>query len=654
MLGAGRWDISKFWSEDYITGITAFIAQVNDDIVCIEREERFYRWFIDDWASVLIQGLGRKAHDTDLLEHEALCHLLANFKRSLDVEQLDIACLRPLQSMLKQAKRRRDEMEKLLRRLYSDYSRYFKAMREALDMYNRKAALSVMEEAKECNVDKFPIELDECLKFNSEIALGQFLEKVKQSMPRQKKGFMNYLGMEGNSSFQGKQLMDAIKKNSEKLDTSPYNLDRLGQKLLDLNLLREDALAVTSRRLFDQEAYYRWIETANDPSGRNSISGWVKGFSATAVGDLPLEPLKTRYFETCCKLELSRFELEKAIYENFENYSHFATLEIDRTLRKNRQIFNKLYGHDKGEAAVPHSPFLCYLRSSRAPIIKWEPAQDSLTQRTLMLGRDEIDDDALRAISLILTHVQGFADEADLRKRVSKAWRAGSAVEMQRAINLKIELIKTFRDTPDATNLKSVEALIRANRHAVANDWTGLIKLWLLELPNSLIPPRCIETISKHHDDSWLAGMPANNLLVLAEMCQHFRWLGQEFAAFQGPISHYFMRRVDCIHDFPGDCRKLEPWLAAFLTASDSPERLQQASKDNNSRATTPASPSPPAIQVLEPEPTMTPPPADPDHSFKPRPFRTASAASSAPGSPLPSRDSRRISGLVIEAPESN
>lgn len=640
MVGACRWDISKCWSEDYITEITAFVAQVNDEIACIEREERFYRWFIDDWSSVLLQGLGRKARDTDLLEHEALCRLLANFKRSFDVEQLQVACLRPIQSTLKEARRRRDEMEKILRRLYSEYSRCFKATREALDMYNRKADESPTEEAQECHAVKFPVELDDCLKFNDEAALRQFLEKVKRSIPKQKKRFMDYLAMEANSSFQGKQLMDAIKRNSEKLDTSTYNLDRLGQKLLDLNLLREDSLAVSTRRLFDQDAYYGWIDDASD---RNSISGWVKGLSVTAVSDIPLESLKTRYFERCCKLEFSRFELEKAIYENFESYSEFATLEVDAMLRKNRQVFSGLCGHDAGEIATQRAPFLCYLRGNTAPIVKWERAQNALTQRTLMLGCDEIDEDALRALHLILSHVEGFTDEADLQKRVSKAWRSGSAAEMQRAINLKIELIRTFGDTPDATNLKSVEALIRANRHAVANDWIGLIKLWLLEMPDSLILPRCIELISKQ-DDAWLAGMPANHLRVLAELCRHFCWLGPEFLAFPGPICHYFMRRVDCIHDFPNDCENLEPWLTAFLTDPNSPSKLQHACTN----ATTPASPpptSPPTILVLAP---ATTPPAT-DDTFQPRPFRTASAASTAPSSPT--RSTRRISGLVIEPP---
>ncbi|QLQ77828.1 hypothetical protein HG537_0A00750 [Torulaspora globosa] len=617
MLTARRWDISKFWSEDYITGITAFIAQVNDDIGCLEREERFYRWFIDDWCRVLLQGLAREAHDTDLIEHEALCYLLADFNRSFDVEQLEVACLRPLQSMVKQARRRRDEMEKLLRRLYSDYSRHFKAMREALDMYNRKASVSAMDEAEEYNGVKFPIELDDCLRFNDEDALRQFLEEVKRSIPRQKKGFMNYLGMETNSSFQGKQLMDAIKRNSEKLDTSPYNLDRLGQKLLNLNLIREDALAVASRRLFDQDAYYSWIDDASD---KNSISGWVRGFSATSVGDTPLESLKTRYFERCCKLEFSKFELEKAIYENLESYANFATLEINRMLRKNRQIFSKLYGHGKGAATtttLQSSPFLWYLRPNRAPVVKWERTQ----QRTLMFGCDEIDDDALRAICLILNHVETFTDEFDLQKRVSKAWRTCNAVEMQRAINLKIELIKIFKDIPNATNLKTVEALIRAKGHALVNDWICLVKLWLLEMPNSLIPPRCVELITNQNDDSWLAGLPANHLVVLTELCRHFSWLGQQFQAFTDPISHYFMRNSG----IPSNT--LEPWLATFLT-------------DPNSQLTTPTIHSLPTIQLPE---HATPPPADPPDSFQPRPFRTASAASSTRSSPT-----RRISGLIL------
>lgn len=653
MLAIEHWDANKFWSEDFITGITAFIAQVNDGIACIEKEEQFYQWFINDWSNPLLSELGKKVQDTNLVEHEALCDLLDNFKKCFAVEQLETICLRPLQSTLKQAKRWRDEMEKVLKALYSDYSRDLKAMRDALELYNRKAEASPEAKTQQDRIVKSPIELDEHLKFIDEEALQKFLTRVKQSMPTHKKSFMDYLGIEGKSSFQGKQLMEAIKKNSSKLDTSPFNLDRLGQRLLDLDVVREDAIALTTRRPFDQQAYYSWVEPSND---KQTLGNWVRGLSTISVDNVPLEVLETRYFEKCCKLEFSKYELEKAIYENLERYSKFSVAEIDHTLRKNREVFNKLYAHTKNKTNImpPEPPIQFYLRCNRVAVVKWEINQSSLVRRMMMLGSDNIDGDAVEAIRRVLRHVESFTEETDLKKRVLKAWRAGSAMEMGRAIHLKMELIKTFRDTPDATNVKTVQALIDSNRFPVANDWIGLVKLWLLELPDSLVPPKCIEMITKHQDDSWLNEMPANNLLILQEMCQHFQWLGQEVEPEQEPISHYFMRRVDCIRNFHEDCKIFEPWLISFLTEPSSKEKLQQAISSKKPEIPVSVSPSPPAIQILDLEQSTTPPSADPDENFQPRPFRTASAASSVPGSPIPSRSSRRISGLVIEAPDQN
>lgn len=651
MAGTGQWNLNKIWTEDYSAGIATLVALVNDSIVCIEKEEQFYEWFINDWSSFLLQELGKKAQDTDLVEHEALRGLATNLGKSFNVGHLRTSCLEPLQVILKQTKSRRDGMEGLLRTLLLSYLKDLKAMREALEMYNRKAETSPRMMKEVSHLAQFPIKLDEHLKFNDEVAFQEFLDKVKQAIPVQRKGFMNYLGIEGKASFQGKHLMDGIKKSSEKLDTSPYNLDRLGQRLLDLDLIREDALAIGSKQTFNQEGSYSWVEDANGVLDKKTFSGWVKVLSSTSISDLTLETLETRYFEKCHKLEFAKFQLEKAIYEGSEAYLKFSAVEIDQVLTKNQETFSKLFGLNKPSSTKEdrQDTFNCYLRNSTIPIIKWEPVRDSLERRTLMFGAEEIDDDTVEAIAVILRHVQGFAEEAQLKTRVSMAWAAKDAMEMDRAINLKMELIKTFRLLPNATNLKCVESVIRSNRYHVANDWVNLIKLWLLELPDSLIPPKCV---AKDNQLS-LAQVPRSNLLVLMEMCSHFQWLGTDAAQMANPVSHYFFRRLDVVHSFHDDCKTFGPWITTFLLDPASQTNLQELYRACTV-LTPPATPTPavtaPEIQVQE----TTPPPAHLDDSFTPRPFRTASAASSLPGSPALSanRNSRRISGLVLEPPD--
>lgn len=653
MPGIDRRDVCRFWSKDYISGISALIGCIDNDIDRLEKEADFYKWFIDDWSKKLLQSLGKAAQDTELVEHEALCDLLIDLKRSLNVEELEGQCLGPLQATIKGRREVRQEVEQQLRSFYTNYTKDLKAVKDSFDLYNRKASASPFVESKLSKPTQTGIVLDDHLSFTNSNELQSFLERVRQSMPVQKKGFMNYLGVEGKNSFQGKVMLDAIKRNTEKLDTSPYNLDRLGQKMLDLKLIEEDSIAIGGKHLFTQEGYFQWPQLSKDPTANNSLTSWFKGLPIGSVKDVGIDELEGRYFAKCCKLEYSRFELEKAIYQVYQSHFQNSAQEIDRHLVNNRKTFNKLFKRDKSSEDMIENPIPVvhyFTRDSSTHIIKWEFEQDRLVRREMMFGCPAIDEDTICAIRLILNHIRDFNDEKDLDAKIAKSWTTGSVVDMNRAISLKMDLIKVFKDVNNATNTKAVETIIRSNHYTAVDDWICLIKLWLLEIPGSLVPPICCDLIKKNHD--WTDKVPLNNLKVLIEICSHLQSIEMLITQSENPIYHYFIRPADCLRNFTKDYNIFEPWALSLPTTIGS---LQQAydnrRQEEQLQISQPAPKTTPSILIRSIEEPTTPPRLD--ETFIPRPFRTVSAASSTPGSPVPSRASKRISGLVIELPGS-
>lgn len=655
MSGDDRPDVCRFWTKDYITGVSALISCVDSDINRLEKEAKFYKWFTDDWSKKVLQGLGKAAEDTALAEHGALCDLTVDLKRFLNVEMLEDRCSRPLQATVKRTKEVRQDVEQQLKSLYAIYATDLKAVSDSVNLYTRKASAFPITESKPARPRPSSIVLDEHLKFADTAALQSFLEKIRQSMPVQRKGLMNYLGVDGNVSFQGKVMLDVIRKNTDKLDTSTFNLERLGQVMLDLKLIREDSLVIGGKQMFTQEGYFHWAQDPKEPAAGASLTGWIKGLSMTSVDDVDIGDLKESYFAKCCKLEYSKFELEKGIYQISGNYSKKTVQEINKTLTGSRNTFTKLFGRDKNLAENLENPdqdARYFARNDSTRLFKWEFEQGRLVRREMMFGSQKIDDDAVLAIAQILNHVRDFSDEKDLDNKIAKSWTSGSIVDMNRAINLKIDLINIFKETHITSNSEAVDTLIGSNRYNTVDDWIAITKIWLLEIPDSLVPPKCCELIAKNQD-SWVDEIPLNNLLILIEIIKHLRCVDGLGTQQSSAMYFYFARPAECLRNFERDYKTLEPWIASLPAQLNT---LQKACDDRQQQVhlDQPIARATPSILIRNvAEPMTPPPPSRIDENFIPRPFRTVSAASSAPGSPISSRASKRISGLVIELPNS-
>lgn len=675
---------NTFWSKDYITGISAFFDYVKDDIAHLNKEVKFYENFIDQCCLPFLKHLQVLSGDKGLLEHSTICDLLENSKMKFNLEELRPLCLKPLQQALKNANDLHIDVEAVIKTQYSMYSKDLKSASDSFREYERIASRQHASCSSEIEPLQFPIELDETLRFDTEKELLLFIERVKETMPPPKKNFMMYFSAEGRRSFDGKTILEAIKKKCTKLDTSLYNLHRLGQRLLDLRLIQEDSLTRRNRK-FEQETFYYWNEhfdgainyTSDSPS---LLSGWVKGLTvydnAGVHSGHDLHNLETKFFEKCRKLEYSKFELEKTIYSCCKKYMTIIKKENDEVAARSNAVFAKIFTQTRNNVANDNAPTIIrnsimvnngvvgyFTRDNCLPFCKWEINSTVPVCRKIMFGNDILDEDAVDAVRLIFANIKKLEDEDVGKLKALESWKDGNIMNMNRVVNLKIEMMAIFKELEENTsNLNSFKILIGTNRYMIIDDWIGVIKLWLLELPDSLIPSKCYDSIAKQEEretNSWINKVPLNNLCVLIEICQHFQWLGNEMQT-EIPLYHYFIRNMTGLRNLKKDMMVLDPWIHLLLI--DDPSILETLQEAYESKKNTPdnskVTPETPSILIQREPPTQPMKQEQQQHEdFVPRPFKTIqspsisnSAASSTPGSPISSNATKRRSGLIIEA----
>ena len=264
--------------------------------------------------------------------------------------------------------------------------------------------------------------------------------------------------------------------------------------------------------------------------------------------------------------------------------------------------------------------------------------------------------DILETIKAILRQVE---KEPNARK-IAQSWHRD--IDFIRVSNLKRDLLEKFKvsKTTESTNCLVTAQFLENTHTYVTNDFVGLIKLWLLELPDSLIP-------SNHYDDlarakrpliSLCKQLPTSSLKFLQELVYHFqrldsepslppqtvRTLFRDNSDIDIPLAHHFVRKTGLQN--PTDIKILSPALYAFFISRETSKNLQKLIT-NDPTATTTAGPltDPPMIIIkdtaIPTTSTPNPPLNNKDGPFIPRPFKTSSTPTT------PERPKRK-SGLFL------
>lgn len=441
-------------------------------------------------------------------------------------------------------------------------------------------------------------------------------------------------------------------------------------------------------------------EKSNVSSIRTSISDWIRKVSlhdnddSDAVGSTDinenewkglkqqLELSQDSFFSKCCQLEYSKVQLEKAIYDYCKNYSKMED-GIKRTLGSSNKIFQRncenftespvcslQEGHQPQKSDdVDIRGF--FLRDNGIPFRKWniieasEPVdackEISIKSEKFFCGSEINNDqaavDTLEAIKIILRQVEKEPNT----EKIAQSWHRD--IDFVRVSNLKRDLLGEFKESKTIENTNSVitAQFFEKSHSYVTNDLVGLIKLWLLELPDSLVP-------SNHYDDlvkakkpliSLCEQFPTSSLRFLQELANHFQLLNgrsslppqtvqdlfRDNSDIDIPLAHHFLRRTGLQN--PIDIKILSPALYTFFINRKTVEILQTLIANSTTMMiTTAATLTEPPIIIIKDTTipiSSTPkiPPNDKDGPFIPRPFKTSSTPTT------PERPKRK-SGLFL------
>lgn len=348
-----------------------------------------------------------------------------------------------------------------------------------------------------------------------------------------------------------------------------------------------------------------------------------------------LDSMVTSLSEKIYQLEYSKFELEKKIYESAKKIlsQHHSNLNL---LMEVGTAFNarlkltadaKIAGPQEIERLIENGAIGYFTRDNSLPYHIRIRSEEQIIYHTFMFGIEAIDEDTANAIKRIFEHISTIKGNDDVaQKQIENCWVTGDIRDMKRSINLKIELMNAF--SLSGSNLTCVDTVIDGNKYnSVASDWIWLLKMWLLELQDGLIPTKCCQSLGE--SAQWLQELPTKNLELVLALHNHLQ--DTDVRRFEIPLSHYLTRRgasPPCREQQESSVNKLfDPAytgdLQDVLQQQDPSFRGSATSRDEHPSRTNTEAP-----QLLRPStpPTTPPLPAvSPIGSFVPKPFKTSS-----------------------------
>ncbi|EJS43403.1 YHR182W [Saccharomyces arboricola H-6] len=440
-------------------------------------------------------------------------------------------------------------------------------------------------------------------------------------------------------------------------------------------------------------------EKPNVSSIKTSISDWIRKVSlhenddcdASGSRDLnennwqslkqQLGTLQDRFYSRCCQLEYSKVQLEKTIYDYCRNYSRIED-RIQQTLKSSNKTFlqrcesfTEMPASFLQEDELPRRSADIeirgfFLRDNGIPFRKWnfmeendpvEECREITIKCEKFFCGSEINSDLtfLDTLGTIKTILRQIEKEPNTKKTI-QSWH--NDIDFVRVSNLKRDLLAKFRESKTMENTNSIiTAQFLENSHIyVTNDFVGLIKVWLLELPDSLIPSKIYDTLVKTGKPliSLCEQFPTSSLRFLQELANHFQsinsgpslpqqTLGSIFidnGDIDIPLAHHFIRRTGLQN--PADITILSPALYTFFASQDTSETLQELVTNDNTVTTTKATLAEPPIIIIKDTPPSTsstphPPSHEEDGPFIPRPFKTSSTTTTP-------EHAKRKSGLFL------
>lgn len=641
---------NTFWSEDYTTGIDCLIHRITTDVNELKQSAHLYTQFGTKFWAEATKSLSKiivdnqPAHNgygTDFYHANEESLPSSLYRQQMDVlgvileemkfincRELENTCLNQLESLLFEYQEFSNETQEILNRNLRQYSRSLasaKSSRE--DLYKRSERIknvylaktefkSLEDDSNETSDDNcetndtqqsvldseksvvntkevdnavffqenFPLTLSKSLVFESVEDFRNFLSKLTSQVPL-KKRLISIPGLR-NEYFSGNSLFSTVKKVIPKLDTSLFNLECIGQRLLELRIINTyNGMISGSNGTFITGGYYEWTgeleewltapkksetlaQKKDNQNTEESTGNKLTEFFSSALHWNQEAPITCReelvisqkelydreesYFQHCEKLDYARVQLELELNKAMKTYDSmfrrkcqlmehasngFVQL-VDKTYKKiseqltesystceidiNTECYRMYSGNHGTIGYFTPQPSLSFVKfDSRGQITTSAIFNTDL--RDLPVSKTEGTE--LKHLPIMLYEIVKHLYGCDARE-VLESW--GCCIDLIRVTNLRRDIIAEYKKC-EGDHERTIKNVLNRIPSGNVSDIVGLLKLWLLELPDSVIPLVCYETLMQNDVVKGLRLIPVENLTSLLCLCKHFHWLIKEF-----------------------------------------------------------------------------------------------------------------------------
>ncbi|SCU90049.1 LADA_0F01508g1_1 [Lachancea dasiensis] len=692
-----------FWSEDYQAGISSLLNVTKSDISELRRNIDLIRTLDLHTISPAVQSLkdliartacsgDDESLSSDLQKFQTLW--LEQLHRKLDNvnhSKLERTCLAPLEALAFEYEEYFQESQESLSQNYVCYTkRLVSAKQEQQELTTRAEKLReactkelstlgsgelattdiISGDKSKGSIDpstSFPFSLDERVIFQTRDDMIKFCRKLRDLTKISKRLFP--LPGLPTEYFSSTQLFEALRRLEPSIDPSLYNMERIGQTLLNSEVISPYQTVLGTRVSFTADEYYTWgnvelnVETSSSVktqqtsavinkfltklSGKPPENNKITTLEELELRRIEFAAIETQLFQSCQDLDYWRsqleIELEKAMHHYWKLFhrKNSCLIQVNITLSS---MIQDSFSLPANQVALDGNNETKRILSANHSTVGYYVPQPGVTfskynANGYMVGpaifhtdlRNSQSDET--GIAIVMKVLINWLEKCE-PSEVLRAWSL--PIDLKRSSRLRRELVTQFK-AEEGDHLAALTHFLAANTQELT-DVIGTLQNWLLELPDSLIPMAYYERV-KTQGMQGLARAPKENLLNLRVLCEHFGWLVKHCGAkaverifydrHDFPLYHLFARsRVQKPQDREVMTRAISD---LFCSEGNSNKILELAAMEKE--------PYIARLNVAEDQPSNT------STIFVPRPLKTVSTVPS----PVSSRPaSKRISGIDI------
>lgn len=473
-----------YWTRDYISGIRSFLRMVDEQSELLKHEIDDIKLFNEQCWIPFVKSLARMKRDNvnDMFDINGLVEQFDGLRIE---EQLHALIDGNLMKLYQDNKVYHKELSIEIEKIYEIYHKDLVSLREKYiecDRIRNRSKNNNNNDDDDSNRFvgiTFPYKFDDRIIIDDTEGLIKWIEMLRNKVHLSKNFFQK-------EYFAGQDLMNEIKKSDLKIDSSLYNLNRIGQDMMELGIIEEYSARTLYMNkmhiIFDIDKYYYWVEPITSSVEMTTIENVDESYQ--------------EYYRRYCKLENSKVMIENLHFKNCKYYNNKKPIilkQINETRETFMEIVHKsifksyqirpynFFHKAKNDLSLFGNNF--FSRDNCIPFIRQNGDK-------FMFGIDDLNTpDIVNSIEQILEEITRNIQEFRIGEDdIVSMWQ--DSIDIVRSSQLKLDLLTLFQSSEDFTNAETIKVFAEGNKSTskyLARDWIDLMKLFLLELPGGLV-----------------------------------------------------------------------------------------------------------------------------------------------------------------------